>query len=443
MYNNVPNPIKFNKKVFQLFKNFYVSISDIIWFLVISLALIPTMALIDITWLQIFLAIFYILIIFIVLWRWDGVWLRDLIWISIKYFFSKKTFNNKEAKTKTFIGAKDINGYYKKENTYSKYYKITASDISLIRDIELDNRITKLNDFFMFSDSVKFNILVSDKIIDVSEDIKWIENYNSGENKIYDLLNFDRYNSFKNIELNGLSSRLYILEIKANKTNLIDKAYQLAKNRISGANISLDEATNEDLINFYETIFAKKFSIKKFEENKNIYSNVNSIYFNANFYRVTFKKQKEDEKNKRQYFKILSVSKNPQYADHLWIASLYNIDGVSIFHKLKQNNIKDAKSYISQTSRWLAIKFGANKKDMISQNETIKYYEQIQETSDWIANGNCSLIDSELYFIVTANTKKKLLKKVGLLKEICRSNKCKLDTNKFCQKVAFEKIMEV
>ena len=162
MFYNVPNPPKFPKKIVLNLKRLLIAVSDIMWFSVITAIFIPMIALIPNTTAQIVLALSYIIVLAIILWRWEDVWLRDLIGVAIKSIFIKKELVEKEASEMTFLGEYE-NGYFLKNNIYSKYYAIQSSYISLIRDIEIDSRIESLNNFFMFSEKLREN-----KIDDIS-----------------------------------------------------------------------------------------------------------------------------------------------------------------------------------------------------------------------------------------------------------------------------------
>ncbi len=187
-----------------------------------------------------------------------------------------------------------------------------------------------------------------------------------------------------------------------------------------------------------ERIFGKSFSDKRLDSTKkknNVYTKIKSIVFSSNYYKFIFK---EGENNRKKFFHILTIKNNPKYADFRWLNSLFNIEDITIVNKLKTNNIKEAKTYINSTTRYLKLKFdNQSKADLIEENQTLNYYELMAETAEWISNGNCTLMDSEMFIIVSADKKRALDKKVGLLREICNSYKIKLDTLKFLQKDAF------
>lgn len=438
MFNNVPNPPKFSKKIIFNLKQLLISVSDIMWFSIITAIFIPIIATINIMALQISLALFYIFLELIVLWRWEGVWLRDLIWVMLKNIFIQKEIFDDKAKTLTFIGNYQ-DGYFKKDNIYSKYYEIQSSDISLIRDEELNSRIECLNNFFMFSENVKFTLFSIDQQIDINQDLNTIISNKNIKNELYELLNFDKYNNLLKIQNENLTQKQYFLKISSTKKQFIDKAASTANIRIANANINISEAKLDEIKLIYSKIFFKKISDKKLNEttnNKNIYTNIKKISFSSSFYKIFYKNKDSNEFNKK-YYHIVTIKNYPKYASFKWMNFLYNIDDLTIVNKFKINNIKEAKTFINNTTRFLKLKFDNKTRDMIEENQTISYYEQMQETADWISNGNSSLLNSYMFIIVSANKKKELDKKVGILKELCNSYQIKIDTLKFLQKDAF------
>ncbi len=442
MFNVIPNPPKFSKKIIFNLKSLLVSMSDLIWFCVITAILIPIIVSVKIVGLQIGLAVTYIFLEMIILWRWDGVWLRDLIWVMIKSAFIKRRYINKDAQLLTHIG-KYTNGFIKKDNKYSKYYVINSTDISLLRDEEINNRVEALNNFFMFNENIEFTLFSFDKTINVDEDLDNIASQQDDGNRIYELLYFDKFQQMQSIELDNLSQKYYMLKITSTSRNNVDKAASIANDRLLRADITLTDATVEDIQNLYQKLYGKKINANRFndDQSKNIYTKVQQIEFKSSYYKIYYKDSKADEKATKKLYRILSVRNTPKYADFQWLNTLFNIEGVTTINPLKMNSIKEAKQYINSTTRFLRLKYdNQNKSDLVEESQTLSYYEQMGETAQWISNGNSGLVNSKMFLIVQADKKKELDKQVGMVREICSSNKIKLDTLKFLQLDAFKEV---
>lgn len=442
MLSKIPNPPKFNKKILFNFRLFMISISDLVIFVVLSILFLPLIIFIN-NWIsQISLSVTYLFLIILSLIRLDGVWLRDYFLIIIKYFFSKKNYLEKQARSLTNLGILN-NGFFKSDNNYSKYYEIIGSDISLTRETELAIKIEALNLFFNFGTDVKFTLASVDKPLNVDDFLNQTLNL-KGNDPIYNLLKWNKYHQFANVESKNTTKKIYILKITSIKKENINNAFNLAKIRLSKGNFNIHELINSDIILYQSKIFYKKISEKSFtEKSADIFTNIKKISFYPSDYKITFSKKINGE-NKliNHYFRILVVTQNPKYSDLMWLNSIFNIQDLSVFSILETNSSKDGKNYINTTSRVLKFKFENIRENIIDETETIKFYEQIKDTADWITSGNSALLDSKMLMLIDASSRKQLRKKVSRAKILTKNEKIKLNSLLFEQQDAFKILTE-